>query len=165
MSPPQEHRFACDAMCGGLARWLRALGYDTWYTPAVDDGDLVRLALRESRVLITSDGKLLERRLITSGRVAALRLPHGLKLLDQLRFVTDALKLPVLKDPRCMTCNGRLVGVARDEVGDAVPARSLIWATQFYRCSACGRVFWNGSHWRRIEAVRTLVAGHQPSEP
>jgi hypothetical protein len=165
MTQPQEQRFACDAMCGGLARWLRALGHDTYYTAAIEDGDLVRIAESEHRILITSDGKLLERKLITSGQVAALRLPHGLKLLDQLRFVTNALKLPVLDEPRCMTCNGRLITVARDEVGDAVPARSLIWATRFYRCTSCGRVFWNGSHWRRIERVRDEVRKSTPGHP
>jgi hypothetical protein len=54
--------------------------------------------------------------------------------------------------PRCALCNGELATVSRDEVADVVPARSLIWATEFYRCSACGHVYWNGTHWSRIRA-------------
>ncbi len=151
--------FACDAMCGGLARWLRALGYDTFYRAGVDDAELVQIARHESRVLITSDGKLLERRTIVGGQIAALHLPHGLKLLDQVRFVVAALSLRVHDEPRCMACNGRLLPAARDEVGDRVPVRSLLWATRFFRCDSCGNVYWDGSHWRRIETIRSQLAG------
>ena len=37
-------RFACDAMLGGLARWLRAAGYDACWQEGIDDGELIRLA-------------------------------------------------------------------------------------------------------------------------
>jgi len=53
--PDNEPTFACDAMLGGLARWLRAAGYDASWTEGIDDWDLVRLARREGRVLLSSD--------------------------------------------------------------------------------------------------------------
>ena len=40
-TPP---RFACDAMLGYLARWLRAAGYDVFWQEGIDDTELVRLA-------------------------------------------------------------------------------------------------------------------------
>lgn len=146
-------RFACDAMCGGLARWLRALGYDTTYTEGIDDGELVQHALDEGRILISSDGRLFERRLITSRQVRALRLPRGLKRLDQLDYVVQALNLTVL-EPRCMRCGGNLDPVSRNDVADVVPAQSLLFADEFYRCDRCRHVFWNGTHWQRITSVR-----------
>lgn len=149
----QPPTFACDAMCGGLARWLRALGYDATFTDGIDDGELVEHARREGRVLVTSDGKLMERRLITSGEVRAHFLPRGLKLLDQVRQVAGAFRLTP-RGARCTRCNGPLEIVGREQVADAVPARSLLWATEFYRCGACGHAYWNGSHWKRIERVR-----------
>ena len=39
-----EPRFACDAMLGGLARWLRAAGHDASWHDGIADPDLVRLA-------------------------------------------------------------------------------------------------------------------------
>jgi uncharacterized protein with PIN domain len=48
--------FACDAMLGGLARWLRAAGYDASWRADVKDWDLVRQAIREKSVLLSSDG-------------------------------------------------------------------------------------------------------------
>jgi uncharacterized protein with PIN domain len=151
-------RIACDAMCGGVARWLRLLGVDTSYKPGIEDGELVERALGEGRVVISSDGKLFERRLFTTGRLRGVQLPVGLKLQEQLRFVVRELRLsPAF--PRCSLCNGGLDAVPRGEVGDVVPARSLIWAREFYRCRDCGHIFWEGTHWRRIRAVRADVAG------
>jgi uncharacterized protein with PIN domain len=154
---PIELRFVCDAMCGGLARWLRAIGYDTTYTADIDDAVLVQQAADEGRVLISADGRLFERRAITSGQVRALRLPRGLRLREQLDWVVQAMHLEV-RDPRCTTCNGSLSRVRRDEVQHVVPARSLIWANEFFACRACGKVFWNGTHWMRMQQVRERLA-------
>lgn len=144
-------------MCGGLARWLRGLGYDATFSASVEDGELVELARREGRVLISGDGGLFERRAIRDGVVRALYLPHGMKLLSQVRIVVETLRLGV-STPRCMSCGGELAARRADEVGDRVPAKSLIWATEFFECSACRRVYWNGTHWKRISAVRRAAA-------
>ena len=42
-------------MLGGLARWLRAAGYDASWHDGIDDGDLVRLARDEGKVALSSD--------------------------------------------------------------------------------------------------------------
>ncbi len=153
MPVPNEPRFACDAMCGGLARWLRTIGYDATYLADIDDAELVEHARREGRVLISADGRLFERRVITSGEVRALRLPRGLKLRRQLEWVVLAMGLEV-GPPRCTACNGTLSPVRRDEVQHVVPARSLVWADEFYRCQSCGKTFWNGTHWMRMQQER-----------
>ena len=59
-------------MCGGVARWLRVLGIDATYAPGIEDQELVRQALDEQRVVVTSDHKILERRLFTTGRLKGL---------------------------------------------------------------------------------------------
>jgi len=82
-----------------------------------------------------------------------LLVPVGLKLREQVRFVSDRLALKP-GFPRCAACNGELGRVTRAEVADVVPARSLIWVGEFYRCQRCNHVFWEGSHWRRIGPVR-----------
>ncbi len=153
-------------MCGGVARWLRVLGVDASYTPGIEDGDLVEHALAEGRIVVSSDGKLFERRVFVTGQLRGLRLQVGLKLLEQLRFVVRALGLST-GFPRCTLCNGTLDAVSRAEVADVVPARSLVWATEFYRCRECRHVFWEGTHWRRIRAVRDKFAdlGTQEGTP
>jgi hypothetical protein len=151
--PNPSLRVACDAMCGGLVRWLRVLGVDASYTPDIDDSALVGHALAEQRIVITGDTKLLERRVFTTARLRAVLVPVGLKLQRQVEHVVAALGVTATF-PRCTRCNGELEAVAREEVGDIVPARSLIWVETFYRCRTCGHVYWEGTHWQRIRAVR-----------
>jgi uncharacterized protein len=66
-----------------------------------------------------------------------------------------------------MACGGPLVPAAREDVADRVPVRSLVWARNFYRCASCAKVFWEGTHWRRISKVREATAGlgRPPADP
>jgi len=146
-------RVACDAMCGGVARWLRLLGVDAAYSAGIEDADLVRQAQAEQRLVISSDNKLFERRVFVSGEVPGLFVPVGMELTEQVRFVVKHLR-PAFGEPRCTHCNGELDPVEREQVADVVPARSLVWARKFFRCKACRQVFWEGTHWRRIHALR-----------
>jgi uncharacterized protein len=148
-------------MCGGLARWLRVLGVDASYTPGIADAALVEHALAERRIVLSSDAKLFERRPLAHGDLRGVQLPVGLRLMEQVEFVVAALGVAV-GFPRCTVCNGELEVVGRADVADVVPARSLIWAREFYRCRACRQVFWEGTHWRRIRAVRERFTATQP---
>lgn len=151
-------------MCGGLARWLRLLGVDTSYVPGVDDTTLLRDAEADDRIVVSSDGPLFERRALVEGRVKGLRLPVGLRLEDQVRWVAPRLGITP-GTPRCTRCNGVLTAVPRSDVGDRVPARSLIWVDDFYVCRRCDQVFWRGTHWQRIDAlVKTLSTNTGGSE-
>ncbi len=143
-------------MCGGLARWLRVLGVDTSYTPGIEDRALAEHARAEGRVVVSSDGKLFERRLFTTGELGGFRLPVGLTLDEQVRCAVRGLRLSP-GFPRCTRCNGELRAVSRADVADVVPARSLVWAKEFYRCAVCAHVYWEGTHWRRIHAVRNRL--------
>lgn len=144
-------RFLCDAMLGGLAKWLRAAGHDALYAAedtGTDDRALVRLAMREERALLTSDGDFLERRPVRDGEVAFLLVPH-LPVEEQLRLVADSFGLE-RHAPRCMRCNGELAGMPRAAAEARVPPKVAERQEEFYRCERCGRLFWYGSHWERI---------------
>jgi hypothetical protein len=87
-SPPatlrhDDQAFACDAMLGGLARWLRAAGYDASWRKDVGDWELIRLALREQRTLLTSDTGILRIGIVRDGEVPALFISHGLDKREQ----------------------------------------------------------------------------------
>src|SRR3954469_17556351 len=54
-----DMRFLCDEMLGRLARLLRAAGYDTYLAADGEpDAELIKLARREGRVLVTRDKRL-----------------------------------------------------------------------------------------------------------
>lgn len=154
MSPPS---FACDAMLGGLARWLRALGYEATFEHGIEDGALVEQARASGAILLSSDQPLFERRPVKSGEVRALFVPRHAPVLDQAVFVLHAFGLPV-GEVRCMKCGGALAEVPKKEVADEVPPGAFAAFDRYLRCQRCRRVFWHGTHWTRIEAERREIA-------
>ena len=142
-----EVRFACDAMLGGLARWLRLAGIDTSYDPALDDAELTRRADVEGRWLVTRDRELAS----TSGpRVVLLRATEVTaqlrELLQRLPFELDEGRF----FSRCSRCNGELTEAGREVVVDLVPPYVATHHARFVRCVACGKVYWPGTHHGRI---------------
>ncbi len=153
-------KFLCDAMLGGLAKWLRAAGYDTYYAREgtnLSDRFLTEKALTEGRVLLTSDGGFLERKPVRDGRVGFFMVPH-LPLEEQLRLVVDRFDLE-RRQSRCMECNGELEVVEPGAVAGRVPEGVVQDHEEFFRCLGCGRVFWHGSHWDRIGGRLERVFG------
>ena len=54
-------RFLVDGMLGGLARWLRILGYEVRYDASAKDNDLLTIAVENNMVLLTRDRELHQR--------------------------------------------------------------------------------------------------------
>jgi uncharacterized protein len=153
-------RFLCDAMLGGLAKWLRVAGYDTYYASEgtdVSDRSLAARALEEGRALLTSDGGFLERKPVRDGSVEFLKIPH-LPLEEQLRLVVDHFDLR-RRHSRCMECNGELEVVPPAAVAGLVPHGVVRDYEECFLCEGCGRVFWHGSHWDRISGRLDRVFG------
>ena len=149
--------FACDAMLGGLARWLRAAGYDATWQAGIADWDLVRQARDSRHVLLSSDTGIFRIGIVRDGDVPALFVPHG-ATLDQLAFALKTLRL-TLREPRCMACGGELSDLPREQAHDRVPARSFAYAEQVWECHRCGRAFWHGTHWQRIQEKLRQASG------
>jgi uncharacterized protein with PIN domain len=151
-------KFACDAMLGGLARWLRAAGYDASWQAGIADWDLIRLARRDGSVLLSSDTGIFRIGVVRDGDVPALFVPHGLGKHEQLAFVLRQLGLRPLP-PRCMACGGALRELPRERARPRVPPRTFAWVEHFFECERCGRLFWQGSHWPRIADALRQAAG------
>jgi len=146
-------KFVVDVMLGRLAKWLRFLGHDALYFRG-DDNRLLVLAREEDRVLLTRDTHLLKRR--PPVRTLFIRSDH---LFEQLKQVIEELDLPVEKrGSRCIRCNVPLESLEKAEVEHLVP--EFVFRTQplFSRCPSCHRIYWPGSHVRRMEeALRDVV--------
>lgn len=149
---PTPPRFVLDGHLGRLAAYLRLLGLDTWYTPQADDATLARIAAQEERVLLTRDRDLLKRRQVRYGYwVRALQPRRQLAEVVQ-RFALRRYARPF---HRCLACNGWLDPVPKAAVLDRLEPLTRRYYHEFRRCRQCGRVFWKGSHYRRL--VRLLV--------
>jgi len=144
-----ELHFFCDAMLGGLARWLRAWGYDAAYEYGIDDGRLVARAEETGAMILSSDGPLFERTVIASGRAKALYVPQQLSRDQQLDFVVRELGL-ARRPGRCMACGGELADVPKHSVTDEAPPLAFRHCDRFWRCARCGKLLWRGTHWHHI---------------
>ena len=153
-------RFLCDAMLGGLAKWLRAAGYDAYYAREgtdTSDAHLVRVAMEEGRFLLTSDRGFLERKPVRDGEVALLLVPHT-PVEEQLRLVAETFNLD-RRPSRCQECNWELRVARPEDVAEVVALGAVRSQQTFFRCEGCGRVFWYGSHWARIGGRLKRVFG------
>ena len=162
-SPQGDPCFFCDAMLGGLARWLRAAGYDAAYQYGIEDQELLERAAAAGQVVLSSDGRLFERNVVTSGAIRALFIPRQLGKIEQLRYVLDRLNLP-LRDPRCMACGGLLHEVPKHSVMGEAPPLAYRNCDRFWRCRRCGKLLWHGTHWQNVDKLldRALEPGQPP---
>lgn len=156
--PLRVTRFVLDIHLGRLAAYLRMLGFDTVYRNDCHDEELARISAGEHRILLTRDVGLLKRSTITHGYLVRSNQPHA-----QLREVVERFDLFGSLAPfeRCLRCNTSLVPVSKEAVADRVPPRTLEHYDEFRRCPGCERIYWKGSHFRRMEKlIASLAAGH-----
>ena len=148
-------RFLADEMLGTLARWLRMMGYDTEYGRGLLDGELLELASVEDRVLLTRDRQLAER----AGSRALLII--SVVLDEQLEQVVSAFGLRADRPmTRCTVCNAGLEAAGADAVAGKVPERVLELRHEFFVCPRCGKIYWRGTHWDRIEKTMERLRAH-----
>ena len=149
-------RFIADAMLGRLARWLRILGYDTVYEDDIGDAELVRRALDERRAILTRDRGLPE-----EWRVSDVTVVESEDPLAQLREVAARLRLVKRARlfSRCSRCNTPLGEATTEEVRERVPPRVVRERSRFLSCRGCGRVYWEGSHFRHMRDTLEKVLG------
>jgi uncharacterized protein with PIN domain len=152
-------RFITDGMLGKLTRWLRMLGHDVNYFRSADDKKLAEMAKQEKRVLLTRDHDLY-RRAVSLGAEAVLveATNEAGKLADLAgRF---GFKLEInLSVSRCPKCNAAIEAVSKEEVLDQIPEATSVYYDDFWRCPGCGKVYWQGAHWERIEETLEEARG------
>ncbi len=149
-APLREVRFVLDVHLGRLARYLRMLGFDTRWRNDAGDEELAGISAAEHRILLTRDSGLLERRIVTHGyRVREIdprrQLAEVVRRLDLFRSIVPFR--------RCLCCNALLETVRKEDVADDLPPGVRERHDAFRRCPSCGRLYWAGSHHRRMERL------------
>ena len=150
--------FVADAHLGGLARMLRMLGINTFYENALSDSEIIELAMRERRIVLTRDRELLKIRDVTRGCYVHARKPEA-----QLREVATRYGLEHYMQPftLCLHCNFHLEAIEKSAVTGHVPDRIAEHYAEFMRCPGCGRIYWQGSHWARMREMLTASLATQ----
>jgi hypothetical protein len=111
--PLRNTAFMVDVNLGKLARRLRMLGFDAAYGNRLTDHEIVDIATREKRIVLTRDRRLLFRKVITHGFwIRAVDVDIQLQEVMQRLDLYDQVK-PL---QRCIECNGRIESVATEQV-------------------------------------------------
>jgi len=156
-----EIKFIADNNVGKLARWLRLIGYDTLLFKQKDDGQMIKIALSESRVILTKDTQFMKRRLVTNGKLKTIHIKQDDPKL-QVQEVVKTLNLNYHFKPfsLCLECNRALIARDKEEVKNLVPAQVVETQTQYTECPACHRIYWPGTHWQAmVKKLQDLQGG------
>ncbi len=139
-----------DVHLGSLARNLRLLGFDTIWERDLADEKIIEIARDEQRIILTRDKGILK-----NGRVTHGYWVRSTDSLKQLEEVIRAINLADDIDPytRCMECNGMLQAVKRSQAARAVPLQVFIVYRDFKQCRSCKRIYWKGSHLKRLDKI------------
>lgn len=149
----KPYRFLCDEMLRKLGHWLRAAGYDTEIADeGAKDRSLLDNAIREKRLFITRDRKLGEFR-HAYGTVLVL---HSNDIYDCARELQGHLGINWFIKPfsRCLVCNTPLTVADITRIAE-VPVQSRSSVKELFQCTRCKKLYWEGSHVRRLRKLFT----------
>lgn len=159
-----EHilKFVTDGMLGKLTRWLRMLGHNVKYANNIDDRLLIKIAKTEKRTLLTRDVELYQQ---ATTKNTETFLVEGKNEAERLANLSKRFNLKLELNPdnsRCPKCNTKIKLAKKTEIADKIPLSTKIFYEEFWECPKCGKIYWQGAHWKKInktlkEAKRLLA--------
>ncbi len=153
--PLRNPRFILDVHLGKLARYLRMLGFDTYYQNNLDDNEIIRIAKNQNRIILTRDTGILKNGNVTHGYMPHSQIPE-----EQIREVIERFHLRDQIKPfyRCTLCNGLIEKVDKREIEHLLEPNTRRYYQDFYRCRQCKQIYWEGSHYDRMnELIEKLI--------
>lgn len=159
--PLRRPRFILDINLGKLARKLRLLGFDSLYSNQADDAEIIDTALARNRIILTRDIGLLKHSRVTHGYWVRSTQPQR-----QVAEVVQKFDLFNLIEPfsLCLDCNSPLEPVDKAAVYDQLPPKTRVWFDEFYRCLNCRKIYWKGSHYKKMLAFVNHIKNGAESE-
>jgi uncharacterized protein with PIN domain len=147
VSPVKPVTFVIDLHLGKLARRLRQLGFDCLYQNDFSDAEIMHLSFDQQRIILTRDRGILRHRQVVHGY-----LVRSDQVDKQLREVVGRYQLfdQIRAWRRCLACNGLLEIVEKAAILDRLQPLTRRYYHDFRRCRDCNRLYWQGSHFEKI---------------
>jgi uncharacterized protein with PIN domain len=141
--PLPEPKFVLDVHLGKLAKYMRMLGFDTLYETNYTDEQIVEIASKEKRTILTKDLGILKRNGVTHGYWVRSKNSE-----EQVKEIIERFDLrnEIKELTRCLECNGLLQKVEKEKVLNRLPEKVKQYQEEFFRCSNCDKIYWKGSH-------------------
>ena len=155
-------KFLVDGMLGKLARWLRLLGHNVEYSNRLNDAQLIAIAKKERRILLTRDLELYQQ--ATAKGINAFYL-EGKTEAERLANLAKRFHIVLSIDmaaSRCTKCNVVVMPVLKENVAEKVEKSTFSNYEDFWECPKCGQIYWQGAHWTKIR--KTLEAAKEKLE-
>jgi len=155
--PLREIKFVLDVHLGKLCKYLRMLGFDTYYRNNLGDDEIVRISTTENRIILTRDIGILK-----NGKVL-----HGywVRSQDSKKQLWEVVQRFDLNDQlrpfyRCIVCNGLINPVEKKDIEHLLRENTKAFFNNFYQCQTCGKIYWEGSHFENMqEFVENVISG------
>ena len=152
-------KILCDQMLGTLAKWLRILGFDTFYVNAeMSDEDLLNIAKGENRTIFTRDKELIIRGKKKNQNFMAIETTDLDLQLNQVLKHVNIDEKSILS--RCTLCNTVLDTVEKNKAQGKIPSKVFENNEKFWFCSKCNKFYWMGSHYNeminKIDKIKKL---------
>ncbi len=150
--------FIADVHLGKLVKTLRLLGLDCAFDPHWDDQEIIDRSNAGPRMILTRDLQLLKNGAANYGYWIRSTNPD-----EQIQELFARFDLAEKVNPFtcCMKCNGSLQQAELQEVKDSVPPKVQQWHSDYWQCTNCGQVYWQGSHFKDLQQkVDKLLKDH-----
>lgn len=143
----RKQNFLVDGMLGSTAVKLRILGYDTIYDKTSKDDDLLKHSKEDQRILVTSDQELCLKAIKNNIQAILTKSSSDDERLVEIFRKLNVKEVDFSKSSRCSHCNGSLKETKERDTKNRI----------IYICEKCGKRFWHGSHWKKLEELFTKV--------
>ncbi len=136
-------KFILTSELNKLAKKLRFIGYNSSVNRSLSSHALIRLAIKEDRIVLTRSGKIAKDK-------------HQFKRIlikdsdpqKQFEFVVKELKLtPEFAFTICTECNHNLFSIPKEKVAINLSDKVLNNYNEFKYCRHCGKYYWKGTHY------------------
>jgi uncharacterized protein with PIN domain len=135
------------------------LGHNVKYSCKLDDAQLITIAKKERRVLLTRDLELYQQAIAKGINAFYLEGQTEAEKLAKLaqRF---GIKLDIdMATSRCPKCNTRVKPILKEKASGKVEKSTFSYYDEFWECPKCGQIYWQGAHWIKIR--NTLEAAKE----
>lgn len=127
------------------------LGQDVVYSTKLSDNELLELAKKEQRALLTRDLELYKR--ANSRELDTFYVDEPTES-GRLAAVANRYKIPLdinMDKANCSLCNTPLESASKEQLADQLQKGTYASYSQFWQCPHCRQVYWQGSHWKQIQ--------------
>ena len=161
-TPLRQIKFIADVHLGKLARYLRMLGFDTFYQNNYTPNQIIKISKSDKRIILSKSRELLKRKEVTHGYCLT-----SSDIRKQLKSVLNRFNLydNIIPFFRCMICNTNLKSVSKEKIIDRIPKKVKEWQKEFKICPKCERIYWKGTHYESMmEFIEKITKNQKHKE-